>query len=106
RNIMSYLSVGGWNFRQSGHCHDVAAYRDDEFGACRKPHFTDRYDMMFRSTLPIGIRCKAVLRFGDANGKVAVALVLQFSKAITNLLITDNVVRPVHFTRDGLRFFP
>src|SRR6267143_5238557 len=61
---------------------------------------------MFRRAFPIGIGGKAVLGLGDAYGEMPVALVLQLPEAIPNLLIADDIVGLVYFTRDGLGFFP
>ena len=62
--------------------------------------------MMFRSAFPIGIGCKAILGLGDADGKMAVTLVLQLLEAIANLLIADDIIGPIDFAGNGLRFFP
>ena len=91
---------------QSGHGHDIAANGDNELGARREPDFANGDDVMFRSAFPIRIGCEAVLSLRDADGEMAVTLVLQFPEAIANFLIADDVVGLIYFTRNGLRFFP
>src|SRR5947207_2867504 len=81
--------IGGRDFRETGHGHDVATDGDDEFRPGGKADFANRDDMMFGCALLIGIRRETVLRFGDADGKVAVTLVLKFLESIPDFLITD-----------------
>ena len=78
----------------------------DKLRAGREPHFPDRYDVMLGRALPVRVSCKAVLRLRDAHGEMAIALILQLSKAIADFLITDNVVSTVHLTGNRLGFFP
>ena len=43
------------NLRQSGHRHDIAADRDDEFRARRQPHLANRNHVILRRALQVGI---------------------------------------------------
>ena len=62
--------------------------------------------MVFGGAFEIGIGTEAVLRFCDADWELSVALILQLAEAVADLLITDDVIGAIHFSSNGLRFFP
>ena len=59
-----------WRTRQSGHCHNVTAKRDDEPRPCRQTHIANRQLKSRRSTQQASIRRKAILRFGPPEKDV------------------------------------